>query len=57
MIRKLRNVSSNPNSLMITIPRYIVEMLKLNANQDVEVELKGKKIIIQTIEENNNQIK
>lgn len=57
MIRKLRNISSNPNSLMITIPRYIVEMLKLNANQDVEVELKGKKIIIQTIEENNNQIK
>lgn len=57
MIRKLRNVSSNPNSLMITIPRYIVEMLELNANQDVEVELKGKKIVIQRIKENSNQIK
>lgn len=49
MVRKLRNVSSNPNSLMLTIPRYIVETLKLSTNQEVEVKLVGKKIVIEPI--------
>lgn len=51
MIRKLRNVSSNPNSLMVTIPRYIVELLNLTTNQEVDIEVKGKRIIIRPIEE------
>jgi antitoxin component of MazEF toxin-antitoxin module len=48
MIKKLRKISNNKDSLMITIPKFIVDLLELEANQDVDIELKGKKIIINT---------
>ena len=51
MRRKLRQVTSDYGTLLFTIPKYYVEELSLKANQEVEVELKGKKIIISLIEE------
>lgn len=52
MRRKLRQVTSDYGTLLLTIPKYYVEELGLKANQEVEVSLKGKKIIVSLIEEN-----
>ncbi len=47
MQRKIRSMNGGEcNSLILTIPMYIVEQLNLKANQDVDIEIKGKKIII-----------
>lgn len=48
MRKKLRKVTNTSDSLMITIPKFIVDMLELKADNDVDIELKGKKIIINT---------
>ena len=48
MKRKLRKASAGSESLILTIPRSIIELLNLNANSEVDVELKGKKIVITT---------
>lgn len=46
MIRSLRKASAGSQSIVLTIPRNIIELLKLKADDKVEVELKGNKIII-----------
>ncbi len=48
MLKKIRALSSTNNSLMITIPIYMVDILRLKANQNVEISIKGKRIIIDT---------
>ena len=48
MIKKIRKLNNYNDSLYLTIPKYIVDLLKLEANQDIDIELKGKKIIINT---------
>lgn len=48
MRRKLRKASSGSESIILTIPRSIIDLLNLNANSEVEVEVKGKKIVINT---------
>jgi len=44
----VRKATSTSDSLVITIPKYIVEQLQLNDNQEVDIEMKGQKIIINT---------
>lgn len=51
MKRKLRKATSSSESLVLTIPRSFIELLELDANSEVDVELKGKKIIISKTEE------
>lgn len=48
MIKQLRKISNERDSLMLTIPKFIVDLLELSANQKVDIELKGKKIVINT---------
>jgi antitoxin component of MazEF toxin-antitoxin module len=48
MIRNLRKVSTASDSIGITIPKYIVDILNLNPDDEVDIELKGTKIIIST---------
>jgi len=48
MLRYLRKATSTSDSLVITIPKYIVEQLQLNENMEVDIEMRGKKIIIDT---------
>lgn len=48
MIRNLRKVSTASDSLGITIPKYIVDILDLKPDDNVDIELKGSKIIIST---------
>lgn len=48
MKRKLRKAASNSESLFLTIPKNILELLNLQQDDEVEIELKGKKIIINT---------
>lgn len=50
MVRKLRQVTSDYGTLLLTMPKYLVEELGLKANQEVNIELKGKKIIISPLE-------
>ena len=52
MVRRLRQVTSDYGTLLLTIPKYLVEELHLTANQEVNVELKGKKIVISPLENN-----
>lgn len=49
--RKLRKATSGSESLILTIPRSYIELLKLNADSEVDLELKGRKIIISKTEE------
>lgn len=51
MKRKLRKATSGSESLVLTIPRNFIELLELDADSEVDVELKGKKIIISKTEE------
>lgn len=51
MKRKLRKATSSSESLVLTIPRNFIELLELNADSEVYVELKGKKIVISKTEE------
>ena len=46
MIRKLRAINKNCESLMLTIPKYLVDSLNLKPDQDVDLDVKGQKIII-----------
>lgn len=46
MVRKLRKSSAGSESLIITIPRSMIELLRLKAQDEVEIEIKGKKIVI-----------
>lgn len=46
MLRKLRNSASNSDSLFLTIPRNLVEILNLKQDQEVDISLKGSKIIL-----------
>ena len=48
MIRKLRKATSTSDSLVLTIPKYIVEYLELKENSVINIETRGKKIIIDT---------
>lgn len=48
MKRKLRALNSQSDSLYITIPKYLVEILELKQDMTIDIELKGKKIIINT---------
>lgn len=48
MIKKIRRINNNSDSLFITIPKYIVGELKLEPNQDVDIKFVGTKIIIDT---------
>ena len=48
MKRKLRALNNVCDSLYITIPKYFVEMLELKPDMDISIELKGKKIIVDT---------
>lgn len=48
MKRKLRALNNMCDSIIITIPKYMVDILELEANMDVDIDLKGKKIIINT---------
>ena len=48
MKRKLRKASSGSESIILTIPRSIIDLLDLDANSEVNVEVKGKKIVIDT---------
>lgn len=48
MKRKLRALNNVCDSIIITIPKYMVDILKLEPNMDIDIELKGKKIIINT---------
>lgn len=48
MKRKLRALNNVCDSLYITIPKYFVEMLELKPDMDINIELKGKKIIVDT---------
>lgn len=48
MIRSLRKVSTTSESLGITIPKYIVDILNLKPDDEIDIELKGTKIIINT---------
>lgn len=51
MKRKLRKATSGSESLILTIPRSFIELLELDADSEMDVELKGKKIIISKTEE------
>lgn len=53
MIRKLRRSAKSNNTLYLVIPRALAELLEFKADQDVDVSLKGGKIIITPIEETN----
>jgi len=48
MVKKLRKLTNTSDSLMITIPKFIVDILELKADEEVDIEMKGKKIIINT---------
>ena len=48
MIRRLRKASSTSDSLVLTIPKYIVEYLELKEDSIINIETRGKKIIIDT---------
>ena len=48
MLRYVRKATTTSDSLVITIPKYIVEQLQLKDNQEVDVEMRGQKIIIDT---------
>ena len=48
MKRKLRALNNQSDSLYITIPKYLVEVLELKQDMDIDIELKAKKIIINT---------
>ena len=48
MKRKLRALNNVCDSLYITIPKYFVEMLELKPDMDISIEIKGKKIIVDT---------
>ena len=48
MIRSLRKVSTASDSIGITIPKYIVDILNLKPDDEIDIELKGTKIIIST---------
>ena len=48
MKRKLRKASSGSDSVVLTIPKSIIDLLDLTANSEVNVEVKGKKIVINT---------
>lgn len=51
MIKKFRKATSTADTLIITIPKFMIELLELSANQDVDVSLKGGKIILTPIKE------
>ena len=48
MKRKLRKPMNDSGSLIFTIPKGIVDLLDLEPYAEVDIELKGKKIIINT---------
>ena len=48
MKRKLRKPMNDSGSLIVTIPKGIVDLLDLEPYAEVDIELKGKKIIINT---------
>ena len=48
MIRNLRKLSTAADSLTLTIPKYIVDILQLKPDTPVDIDFKGKKIIIDT---------
>lgn len=48
MIRKLRRASTTSDSLIVTIPKWIVEYLELKEDCIINIETRGKKIIIDT---------
>ena len=48
MKRNLRALNNQCDSIILTIPKYMVDMLELEPNQEIDIELKGKKIIINT---------
>ena len=51
---KLRRANSNSDSLVTTIPKWIVEKMNLRENDKVNIDLQMKKIII-TKEEKANE--
>ena len=48
MLRKLRKATSKSDSLSIIIPKYMVDELKLFPDKDVDINIRGTKIIIDT---------
>lgn len=48
MLRKLRKLNNNSDSLFITLPMYFVDFLKLEKGQNIDISIKGKKLIIDT---------
>ena len=48
MVKKIRRINNNSDSLFVTIPKYIVEEMKLSPNQDVDIKVIGSKIILNT---------
>lgn len=53
--KKLRALNSQSDSLYITIPKYLVDIIGLKPNQDVDILVRGSKIIVETkiVEEEN----
>jgi len=54
MKRKLRALNNQSDSLYITIPKYLVDVLGLKQDMDIDIELRAKKIIINTDIEKKN---
>jgi len=50
MERKIRKASASSDSLIVTIPKYIVDELKLNPNDSLEIKKQGDKKIILEIQ-------
>ena len=55
MLRKLRATHTGCNSLYVTFPRYIIDTLELQKQQDVDVTIKGSKIIVETKVKKGNE--
>lgn len=49
MVRKLKISNPAAQSVRVTIPKFIVQEFKLVDGQEVEVYMKGSKIIIDTV--------
>lgn len=48
MLRKLRRATAGSDSLTVVVPKYIVEELKLFPDKEIDISVKGTKIIIDT---------
>lgn len=53
MVRKLRKATGAYNTLNLVIPKALTELLGLVPNQEVDITLRGGKIIVAPIKETN----